>query len=303
MSETKDLPVTCAASNPFYMLRMCLIESRPSVQFMFTLRYLSGAALCAQAYQLPAVRVLLGGIAFECAIFSVYLFNGTMDLFEDRANGSLRPIAAGKVQPATAQCVAALSAVASLAVGFAVGALVGLFTAITLCLGYAYSGPPWHLKRTVVGSALCGSLGGLASYAAGAAAVTGALPAPRLALFPVALSLWIAVVGSTTKDLSDVAGDAIAGRRTVAVVCGEKKARFAAGGAALVLGTGFAAITTLTVRTLFWPAIVMECGALMVAVMSLPRFSAGPRARRRKPYRMFMATQYATHLALLASLA
>jgi 4-hydroxybenzoate polyprenyltransferase len=281
---------------------MCLIEARPAVQFMFILRYLCGAALIIQAHHMSLIRILIGAVVCECAVFSVYLFNGAMDLVEDRANGSRRPIAAGKLSPQTAQRVAAASAVAAVASGFALGRLTGLLTTVFLFIGYLYSGPPCYLKRNSVSSGMCGILGGLACYASGAAAVGGTLPVTGPELFAVALSLWIGLVGLATKDLSDVAGDAAAGRRTVAIAWGEVRARSAASAAALAVGTGFLVTAVLAVNTLLWPAATVECGALAIVAVNLPRFSAGSRTRRRRPYRAFMMTQYVAHLSLLATL-
>lgn len=283
------------------MLRMCLIEARPCVLVMFTLRFLCGAALCVQVNHWPLARMLGGAIAFDFAIFSVYLFNGTMDLVEDRANGSRRPIATGRLEPAAAQRVTAVSAAASLALGFAVGVVPGLSVAVALGAGYLYSGPPWRLKRHAVSCALCGLIGGLASYVAGATTAAAVLPAPRAGLFPVALSLWMGLVGSAAKDLPDAGGDAMAGRRTLAVVRGQAAARLAAAAGALAIGTGFVAAAILAAPALIWPAMTLACGALGVAAVSLPRFSAGTPGRCRRPYRAFMVTQYAAHLALLAA--
>ncbi len=67
---------------------MSLSEARPSVQVMFSLRFLAGAALAAAAgtsgHPLRAVAV---GLVWWLAIVSIYLFNGITDVHEDRVNG------------------------------------------------------------------------------------------------------------------------------------------------------------------------------------------------------------------------
>ncbi len=90
---------------------------------------------------------------------------------------------------------------------------------------------------------------------------------------------------------------------TAALICGETKARIAASGAAVAIGVAFLLAAAHLVTALRWPAITLECGALVLAAVSLSAFSTGESSRRRRPYRAFMGTQYAAHLTLLVTLA
>jgi len=262
-----------------------------------------GGVLAAQGHGLPLIRLVVGGVVWECGVVFVYLFNGAMDVAEDQINLSGRPIARGILRPATAGRVAAGFAVAAVLGGFALGRTLGLLVSALLVLGCLYSGPPFYLKRGVASGGITGSLGGLVTYVAGCAVVGGAVIPSTAAIFALAMSVWMGLVGSITKDLSDVAGDAAAGRRTAALMFGETKARLAASGAALAVGAVFLVTAAPIVTPLAWPAVTVECGALALAAVSLPKFSAGNSTRCRRPYRAFMVTQYAAHLALLSTLA
>jgi 4-hydroxybenzoate polyprenyltransferase len=270
---------------------------------MFLLRYACGAALALGTGNIPVLRIAVGAIAWECTIVFVYLFNGVMDIKEDQVNQSRRPIAAGRLSQAVALRVAAAAVLAALAAGFALGLSFGVLGAVMLVLGYFYSGRPLYLKRGVVTGGLTGCLGGLLTYLAGRAAVGAPLLTSTSVVFAVVMSLWIGLVGSITKDLPDMAGDAAAGRRTAALMFGQARARLAAAGAALAVGTAFLAAALAAGRVLVWPAITLECGAVALAAVTVPRWSAGSPASRRRPYRAFMVSQYAAHFALLAVLA
>ncbi len=298
-----DPPVKEPCQGPLHILRMCLTEARPTVQIVFFLRYLCGVALAARGQNLPLVRILFGAAVWECGVVFVYLFNGAMDVAEDQVNKSRRPIAQGLLRPATAHRVAAAFAVAGVVGGFALGRTPGLLVSALVVLGCLYSGPPCYLKRGVATGGITGSLGGILTYFAGCAAVSGVVLTSTAAVFAVCMSVWMGLVGSITKDLSDVAGDAAAGRRTAALICGETKARIAASGAAVAIGVAFLLAAAHLVTALRWPAITLECGALVLAAVSLSAFSTGESSRRRRPYRAFMGTQYAAHLTLLVTLA
>jgi 4-hydroxybenzoate polyprenyltransferase len=278
---------------------MCLAEARPCVQIVFGLRYLCGFLLAAhEAGPLITFRGLASAVVWEFAVVFVYLLNGVTDVAGDKINGSRRPIARGHLEPKTAQRVAVGSAVAALSGGIALGGAFTWMVPTMVLLGFLYSGPPCYLKRRAACGLLTGSLGGLLTYGAGYAAGGGRLPAASPLIFATMMSAWMGVVGSVTKDLSDVAGDVAAGRRTAVIIYGEKKARLASSALALALGAAFLVTTAQTAPTLAWPAVAMQAGAVLVAASNLWQFRTG--SRRHRPYRAFMLTQYMMHLSLLA---
>ncbi|MER6949636.1 UbiA family prenyltransferase [Nonomuraea sp. NPDC000554] len=288
---------------------MCLIETRPSVLVMFSLRFAAGATLGAQALDVRGGtpwQMVGTGLVWVTAIFAVYLFNGVMDVTEDRANGSARPIARGELEPDVAFAVARGAALLSLAGAALLPSPIAWMVLILLALGYAYSGPPFHLKRRSGPAAAIGMLACLLTYAAGFVVQSDECWVARaepLVVFTLAVSLWTGLVGILTKDLSDIEGDAEAGRSTLGVTRGEETVRLLAAGAALATATAFGAVVLLLDLPLVGAVVTMFVGAIVVTVVTLGPLSRGDRAHRRRPYRAFMTTQYGVHLILVVVMA
>lgn len=283
------------------MLYLCVLEARPCVLGICSLRYAAGVALGAStvAAGRPAAAVATG-LVCVLATFVVYLFNGVMDVREDTVNGSSRPIASGELSRPAAAHVA--GGVAALALGCAVvlGDPAVWTVPAALVLGYLYSGPPCHLKRRPIGTTLVVTLAGLLTYYTGFSAYAGHAVRPGAALLTLAIvmSLWMGFVGAPTKDLSDIVGDAAAGRCTGAVR-GESHVRRFSSAAALGLAVAFLAVSARVAPALTVSAIVMLAGAAAVAVLNLSPLSLGSRSRRRRPYRAFMLTQYVVHVTVV----
>ena len=282
------------------LLWRCFLEARPAVQGIFLLRFAAGASfggpLLAEG---PDDFSLWAGAALcVCATLSVYVLNGVMDVEEDRVNGSSRPIARGKLTVAQATGAAVVLGASSLAGGFALGSALGWSILAALGLGWLYSGPPFYLKRWPAGLALVAFLAGLLIYQAGHAANGGGGDARSSTVFAVVMALWMALVGQT-KDLSDVEGDRLAGRRSAPVAWGEGPARLAASAAAVALGASFVASARSFAPDLLAPALVRSAGALAVATIALGPWSRGARSARRRPYKAFMLAQYGVHLAVI----
>ncbi|MEU3056105.1 UbiA family prenyltransferase [Streptomyces griseus] len=277
------------------VLRDSFLESRPVVQFVFALRFLVGA-LCAVRLSSGEISfaAFTGMCAWVCAVMSAYVLNGAMDVTEDRANGSRRPIASGRLPVRSALTVVRVLAGLSLLVGVLSG-LWWLAIAFAV-LGCAYSVPPVAAKRNSATAGLVVIAMGLTTYLAGAVSTGGRLTAAGF-LFCLVMSLWMGFVGAITKDLSDVHGDAVSGRRTLAVVKGERFARFFAGAAAVALGGGAMAAAVLLQPVLLGGTVPLAAGAVWLAVRCLR-----PAADRRGPYRAFMVTQYAANIGMLAGL-
>ncbi|WP_051716657.1 UbiA prenyltransferase family protein [Streptomyces sp. NRRL F-5727] len=292
------LPAVSLPGRLFTVARHCVAEARPVVQLVFLTRFLLGA-LCATIAggARPAVPdVLAGAAALYLAVLATYLLNGVMDIAEDRANGSRRPIARGDLPARTGALVVAGSAVVSLLLTATVPGLAAP-VAVLLLLGWAYSMPPFTAKRRTWAGAFVVTVAGLAAYLAGAVAVHGSLAAGPLALCGV-LALWMGAVGAVSKDLSDVRGDALAGRVTFAVVRGERAARRFVAVAAPVLGAAGLAVAALGDPVVFAGAVPLAAGSGWVVWRCLH-----PRPdRARAPYQAFMVTQYAANAGLAAGL-
>ncbi|GAA0941681.1 UbiA family prenyltransferase [Nonomuraea longicatena] len=278
----------------------CLSEARPIVQAIFLLRFLTGAALGYTAGT-DIATVAFGAFSWECAVVFVYLLNGTSDVLADRVNGSRRPIASGALPRRTALRYARVSGLLALACGLGMGAEFFVAVAGFLALGYLYSAPPFQLKNNSGATIAVVVLGGLMTYLAGSVSAGEGGGLPQL-LCAVAMSLWMGLVGAVTKDFGDVDGDRAAGRRTVAVLLGERGARHLVALLAPVLGLAFMGAALHLAPVLVAAAWVTLLGALVVAGLTLAS-PGGGRAARRQPYRAFMTTQYGSHAGVLVGLA
>ncbi|XVQ85515.1 UbiA family prenyltransferase [Microbispora siamensis] len=283
-----------------------MTEARPSVLAIFFLRFAAGAAVDAGLAPVDPFRLLAGALVWQCAIFFVYLFNGVTDVREDRVNGSRRPIARGDLDPERAWLVAWTAAAAALLGALLLGgAMIWLVTAV-LVLGYLYSAPPFQLKKWSSATVVVGGVSGLLSYCAGYTSygTTGSGGREMVALpaFAVAASLWMGLVGTPAKDLPDIAGDRSAGRATFAVSRGEWPVRLLLSAVAASVALAFCAVALLLRVPLGMAPATMLTGAALLTAVTLTPLSRGSRVRRRLPYRAFMTTQYAVHLAVLLPL-
>ena len=282
------------------VLYRCFLESRPTVQGIFLLRFLAGASFAGPLFVggVENLPLLGGAVLWVCVTLSVYILNGVMDIEEDQINASSRPIASGKLKVSRAAGVAGGLAVLSVVGSLALGSLMVWSVIVALALGWLYSGPPFYLKRSPTGWAILGIIAALITYNAGYAANGGGGDLLSFLLFAMVMSLWLGIV-SQTKDLSDIEGDRQTGRRSGPVVWGEDVARFFLSGVALLLGGSYVLSAALLAPILLIPAFVLAFGAVAVAVITLGPWSRGEKSRRRRAYRAFMFTQYGANLAVV----
>ncbi|MFC7648937.1 UbiA family prenyltransferase [Streptosporangium lutulentum] len=99
-------------------------------------------------------------------------------------------------------------------------------------------------------------------------------------VFAVAMSAWMGI-GGLAKDLSDVAGDRAAGRHTLPLLWGERRAKLAIATAATAVGAAFfLAALTVAPGLLFVAGLVLT-GSVVLAVVALGRWSKGDRVAQR----------------------
>jgi 4-hydroxybenzoate polyprenyltransferase len=291
-----------AVSDRTHVLRLCWQEARPVVQLNFLLRFLAGAALGhAEGVVVPVGPLVVAAASWLAAIWAIYLLNGVADIVEDRANGSTRPIARGALPRRAAAVLVRLFAAAALLLGVFVSAVHVLLVVLLLAVGWAYSMGPRPLKANQTGFVLAVFTLGALTYLAGSCAVDTRMPGNSLVLFGVAMSTWMGLGGST-KDLSDVEGDQLAGRRTLPVLLGERRARVVNALASAAVGWPFVACCVLWSSWLLPAALVVCAGSAVLAALALTSLGDGDRHRKRRPYRAFMTTQYLAHLTLLVLL-
>ncbi|MEU6510758.1 UbiA family prenyltransferase [Streptomyces sp. NPDC046942] len=286
----------------FRYARLSLVEARPTVQIVFLLRYALGTAFTSRQHGPNPEQLVVGALAWWLAVVAAYLINGVMDVKEDRANGSVRPIARGDLPERTAAFLTAGATAGSLLLSQFVPGLT-IWTAAFLLLGWIYSAPPFPAKRWSSACAVVVFGLGWTSFAGGAATAGGGLDTAGL-VFATVMSAWMALVGSVVKDLSDVDGDATGGRRTVAVRHGAWLARALGAAGALAVGTGgvLAALrwAPLTLAAMVPVAVGAVC--VVAQIVRTARIEGADKHTRRSAYRAFMRTQYTANLVMVAAL-
>ncbi|QYC42729.1 prenyltransferase [Nonomuraea coxensis DSM 45129] len=289
---------------------LCVAEARPLVLAVSLLRFLTGAALAVPVAAAPDPRtVLRGAAAWVLSILAVYLFNGVTDVVEDRVNGSGRPIARGDLQQGHALAAAVVAGCLALLATVGLPAAMLWVVAGNLALGYLYSGPPLPLKGSAGGTMAVLCLSGMLAYGGGFIVATAGADAavpPALVVFAAGAICWMVFVGVPAKDLSDIQGDAAAGRRTLGVRVGERRSRRVMVVAALALLVAFALAVALLRVPLVGVALAMAVGVAAVTAAGLRRPAPAPgdgavegRSSRRRSYGAFMGAQHLVHLTAL----
>jgi 4-hydroxybenzoate polyprenyltransferase len=303
VTEISNRKSSVSLLQPFATLMKCLEEARPAVLGIFLLRFI--VATMVSTGRVSLAHTILGCVTWEAAILYVYLFNGVMDVREDRINQSGRPIARGVLPRETAARVSAGAMTVALTGAAALGPATLCVVIVAIAVGWQYSAAPLCLKRRPIGAPAACLVLGLTTYAASFFTQAGTTQPdrwPEVLLFAFVMSAWMGLVGAPAKDLSDTRGDAAAGRRTLAVLRGETDTRRLVAMCALGLAAVFVCAAVVLAPALRWPSLILLAGALGVAAVSLTRLSQGGRSRQRLPYRVFMATQYAVHIGAVAVL-
>lgn len=289
------------STRPVRYARLAWQEARPSVQVIFLLRFVTGAALVAAGGCPGPLPAAAGAVTWCCVVAAIYLHNGAADVVEDRGNGSARPIASGRLPAGTAETIARALAGAGVVTGLAAPPPVAVLALVMLGLGWCYSSGPHPMKRTVAGFLIVVVSGGSLTYLAGAA-VGGGRITGELVFCGLAMSAWMGVAGST-KDLSDVGGDRQAGRRTLPVLLGPGRCRLLMAAAVLALGGASLTVGLAWLPRMLPMAAVLLLGSVLVVVLLVRLPADAARSRRRLPYRAFMVTQYCAHAVVLAEVA
>jgi 4-hydroxybenzoate polyprenyltransferase len=265
-------------------------ESRPAVQLIFLMRSTAASGIVNH----PTTKSLAGVGAWALITISIYVFNGVTDLAADRANHSTRPIASGFLSRTTALTWCAVLSMTGLGVCWYVSPMEFALAAAMLGIGWAYSAGP-SLKTSATGFALVIGLGAALTYAAGWVA-GGHITANELVV-AMSVSLWVGLC-CASKDFSDIDGDRLAGRHTWPVIFGPRRAAqllsvLAVGAAVCVL------IVAVELSANPLPAMSLTIGSILLARVAAQSALASDRAARRRPYRMFVTTQYAANAAMV----
>lgn len=293
-----SIPTSAPAVTGLSLTRLVLAETRPAVQLVILLRVFS--FFCAGTgshFRATPPVAWLGIVGWSFLGLAIYLLNGITDIVGDRRNGSRRPIASGRLPVATAiQATVFLAGTGLVLCALCTSRLVVLGV-VFLILGYTYSVGPAALKSTRMGFAIAVGGGAFLCYLAGA--VLGGGVDFRLVAFGASMALWVGLC-SATKDLSDVAGDRLAGRQTWPVLLGDRGARRLISVISALLGVWFLVGTPVLGTGTRLAGIAAGLGAVILAATVLRPPRRTGRAAGRRPYRMFMTVQYAVNCTLLA---
>ena len=262
---------------------MCVIEARPIVLLIYLLRFVAGYLLARPADNpTPSWWHLLAVLTWLLGTASVYLFDGVMDMAEDRLNGSVRPIARGALSRMFALVVSIVCAALAVLGSLQLGAPYVFLVPILLLLGYAYAAPPLRLKRWSAAAGATVLIAGLMTFVAGGEAGGGAIDSLPLLVFAIAMSCWMGLVGALAKDFTDVYGDALVGRRTSAIVHGVRGAAVRLSVNAAAVGLAFLLVARLFAPVLLLPALAVTIGAAFVILNCFRRTEIGRASCRER---------------------
>ena len=172
------------------------------------------------------VTALLGVILagpLVCAMSQA--INDWYDRDVDAINEPHRPIPSGRVPGLWGLYIAAIWSVLSLIAASALGTWVFASTLLGLILAWAYSAPPFRLKRNGwLGNAACGfSYEGLAWVTGAAAMLGGALPPVQVLLLAALYSIGAHGI-MTLNDFKAIKGDSEMGIKSLPVLLGVDRA-------------------------------------------------------------------------------
>ena len=285
-----------AATVARHLVRLpCLVilEARIPILIVFALRVVVASQLSTRFSASSALLV----VSWLALTISAYVYNGITDLDADRENGSRRPLASGRMSVSSARATAVVLAATGLAGCWYLAPCEGLLACASLILGWTYSGGP-QLKRFPVACGVIVTAASALTYSAGACMTRTGVGTY------VVYALWSAWVGfaSPVKDLSDVHGDSLDGRRTLPVRLGLA----AASRRMAVMIVAWSAIL-LTVARWVAPALeqatwVAALGSVTVAAYLMRVSAHQSRTQLRRPYRTLMFTQFAVNATILACL-
>ncbi len=258
---------------------------------MVLLRLCAGSAVLTQ----PSPRRLCVVLGWLLLSIAVYVYNGITDVVADAGNGSSRPIVSGRLSLRGARAACRACWVGGAVLCLLTGSLgVSVLAAMFALLGWAYSAGR-GVKSHPIGAAVVIGAGAALTYGAAVlcAPRSGSAAIPHL----MTMAGWVTFACST-KDFSDVRGDAEAGRRTLPVMLGPRRA---ANLLAIVTTVPASVLLAVEIRH-GWGAAgftaLLWSGSLVVALGLDRSVSAASRSGRRAGYRAYMAVQYLVNAGL-----
>jgi 4-hydroxybenzoate polyprenyltransferase len=195
--------------------------ARPFTLLAPTVGFLAGAVAAARGA--PPAASYLGAAAAAALNVASNTINQIYDLEIDRINKPGRPLPSGTVSLSGAWRFAALFHLLALGLAWLVNLPFFLIVVFTSAVVYAYSAPPFRTKRWGIPANLTIALPrGCLLMVSGWTSVSGDVMNAEAWFIGLIFGLYV-LGAATTKDFSDMKGDAAHGCRTLPVVLGVKR--------------------------------------------------------------------------------
>jgi 1,4-dihydroxy-2-naphthoate octaprenyltransferase len=207
----------------------------------------SGAAAALDGFRLvPALLALVVALALQVAVnYANDYSDGRRGTDDDRV-GPMRLVGSGLAAPRQVLVAAALAFGAAAVAGLALAALSSWWLvavgAVCIVAAWTYTGGPLPYGYRALGELFVFVFFGLVAVVGTTYAQTGTLPGLAFAVsVPVGLLIVALLV---VNNLRDIGGDALVGKRTLAVLLGERATRLVFVG---LLGTAFLVVLAVAV--------------------------------------------------------
>jgi 4-hydroxybenzoate polyprenyltransferase len=171
------------------------------------------------------VGVFLWIVIFSLSVGCVYVLNQIADIDVDRKNSGLPLLANGIVSRKGAYGAAGAAAIIAIAVPFCAGhRLISLLSLISIVIGILYSFRPFYFSGRPFLDFLTNAAGfGIVALGVGWHLAGRSMADPAF-LPSTAPYFLLMCAGAISSTIPDIAGDRAGGKRTTAVVLGEKNA-------------------------------------------------------------------------------
>jgi 1,4-dihydroxy-2-naphthoate octaprenyltransferase len=207
----------------------------------------SGAAAALDGFRLvPALLALVVALALQVAVnYANDYSDGRRGTDDDRV-GPMRLVGSGLAAPRQVLVAAALAFGAAAVAGLALAALSSWWLvavgAVCIVAAWTYTGGPLPYGYRALGELFVFVFFGLVAVVGTTYAQTGTLPGLAFAVsVPVGLLIVALLV---VNNLRDIGGDALVGKRTLAVLLGERATRLVF---VALLGTAFLVVLAVAV--------------------------------------------------------
>jgi chlorophyll synthase len=273
MTMTQTTPASRRVPTPGAVLALLKPVTWFPPMWAFACGAISAGQITSDRWVAVGLGVLLAG-PLLCGTSQAV--NDWFDRHVDAINEPDRVIPSGRMPGRWGLGVAIVNSVLSMVVAALLGLTVFIAAAIGLALAWAYSAPPFRLKRNGWwGNSACGFSYETLPWITAAAAALGTVPSGEI--FIIAFLYGLGALGiMTLNDFKSMEGDARMGIASLPVQMGAKAAAKFAGLSMIV--PQLVVVGLLLVWSHAWSAAAVGALALAQAV-ALPRLVADPKGK------------------------